>query len=94
MLELNALDVEERTVDHKLAYQIDTLEEGEGEPYTSMRYLVDARSGEILAARSLSSSVVGTGKSFKSNGPANDVPENARTLTLARAWLGEGAAGV
>lgn len=68
----DALDVERRVVSARLAYQIDTLDEGIGEPFASRRYLVDARTGEVFQTRSLARSSEGTGKSFKSDGPAGD----------------------
>ncbi len=69
---LNALDVERRTIGYTLAYQIDTAEEGEHEPLESLRYIVDANTGEVLSVKSLAVSEAGTGKSFKNDGPAGD----------------------
>ncbi len=66
---LNALDVERRVVDHQLVYQIDTLDQGRVAPIASYRYLVSARSGEVLRVTSLVHTDQGVGKSFKNAGP-------------------------
>lgn len=77
---LDALDVERRVTGAKLVYQIDTLDAGVGEPFSSVRYLVDAKTGRVIRTKELSDAAEGTGKSFKSNGPANDfnVPIDTR----------------
>lgn len=73
---LDAMDVERRVVDHQLVYQIDTLDQGRDAPIASYRYLVSARTGEVLRVTSLAPSDAGIGKSFKNVGPlgGNIVP--------------------
>jgi Zn-dependent metalloprotease len=70
--DLNALDVETRVVEHRLAYQIDTLDQGRGAPHASHRFFVDAGTGGVLEVRSHDESVQGIGNTYMTDGPSDD----------------------
>ncbi|MFO0589753.1 MAG: M4 family metallopeptidase [Polyangiaceae bacterium] len=72
--DLNALDVERRVVEYRLAHQIDTVDASRGGPPVSNRFFVDAKTGEVLKAQSKShdSRVKGSGWTYRNDGPNND----------------------
>ena len=66
---VDALDLETRVVEYRLAYRIETMDRGRGEPMIGHRFFVDAHTGEVLKVKSLIEHV---GHAFRTNGPAND----------------------
>ena len=72
--DLNALDVERRVVEYRLAHQLDTVDAQAGGPPVAHRFFVDAKTGEVLKAQSKShdSRAKGTGWTYRNDGPNND----------------------
>ena len=70
--DLDALDVENRVVAYKLAYQIETVDHRENGPVSAHRFFVDAQTGEVLNTRKMTHEASGTGWTYKTNGPNND----------------------
>lgn len=70
--ELNAVDVEQRVIAYKLAYQVETLDRGRGGPESAYRYILDATTGEVLQKTSSSHGATGTGHTYRNPGPWED----------------------
>ncbi|MCC6559555.1 MAG: M4 family metallopeptidase [Polyangiaceae bacterium] len=85
-VDLNADELETRVTGHKLVYVIDTDEEDRRapDPMRVMRYLVDARTGEILAQRSRKSHATNQGLSMYAYPSSSST--FSKTVSLSTAW--------